>query len=162
MDVICVLCVSLGSSTVQLHESPGSRRACACSEAGFSNQNDDRFGGVYYRRVALCCAFFVDKENIHKEMFPVYGGKRLSRKTVHNWVANVSLADDEVVETTVKRLLCCGLRRTDKAMGHAYQCWWRMCREIHVLSRFEYHLFCVLCPFVTYLLTVLRILAQSL
>jgi hypothetical protein len=28
---------------------------------------------------------------IHKEMFPVYGGKFLSRKAVHNWVANVSL-----------------------------------------------------------------------
>jgi hypothetical protein len=30
-------------------------------------------------------------KHIHKEMFPVYGGKCLSRKTVHNWVANVSL-----------------------------------------------------------------------
>jgi hypothetical protein len=28
---------------------------------------------------------------IHKEMFPVYGGKCLSLKAVHNWVANVSL-----------------------------------------------------------------------
>jgi hypothetical protein len=30
-------------------------------------------------------------KDIHKEMFPVYGGKCLSRKAVHNWVANVSL-----------------------------------------------------------------------
>jgi hypothetical protein len=30
-------------------------------------------------------------EDIHKEIFPAYGGKCLSRKAVHNWVANVSL-----------------------------------------------------------------------
>jgi hypothetical protein len=38
MDVIGFLCISLGSSTVQLHDSLGSRRACACSEPGFSSQ----------------------------------------------------------------------------------------------------------------------------
>jgi hypothetical protein len=27
---------------------------------------------------------------IHKENFPVYGGKFLSRKAVHNWVENFS------------------------------------------------------------------------
>jgi hypothetical protein len=31
-------------------------------------------------------------------------------------------ADDEEVETTVKRLLHCGFRRTGKAMGQVYQC----------------------------------------
>jgi hypothetical protein len=41
MDVICFLCISLGSSTVQLHDNLGSRRAFACSEAGFSSQNGD-------------------------------------------------------------------------------------------------------------------------
>jgi hypothetical protein len=30
-------------------------------------------------------------KDIRKEMFPIYGGKCLSRKAVHNWVANVSL-----------------------------------------------------------------------
>jgi hypothetical protein len=30
-------------------------------------------------------------KDFHKEMFHVYGGKCLSRKAVHNWVANVSL-----------------------------------------------------------------------
>jgi hypothetical protein len=34
-----VMDVSLGSSTVQLHDSLGSRHACSCSEAGFSSQN---------------------------------------------------------------------------------------------------------------------------
>jgi hypothetical protein len=42
MDVIGFLFVSLGSSTVQLHDSLGSRRACACSDTGFSSQNGDR------------------------------------------------------------------------------------------------------------------------
>jgi hypothetical protein len=42
MDVIGVLCVSLGSSTVQCHDNLGSRRAYACSEAGFGSQNGDR------------------------------------------------------------------------------------------------------------------------
>jgi hypothetical protein len=42
MDVTGFLCVSLGISTVQRHDSLGSRRACACSETGFSSQNGDR------------------------------------------------------------------------------------------------------------------------
>jgi hypothetical protein len=33
----------------------------------------------------------LDAKGIHKEMFPVYGGKCLSSKAVHNWAANVSL-----------------------------------------------------------------------
>jgi hypothetical protein len=72
-------------------------------------------------------------KDIHKEIFPVYDGKCLSRKTVHNWVEKFSpgrskVADDarggaEVAErTTVERLLCCGFRRTGKAMGQVYQC----------------------------------------
>jgi hypothetical protein len=66
-------------------------------------------------------------------MFPVYGGKCLSHKAVHNWVEKFSqgrskVADDarpgaEVAETTVKILLSCGFRRIDKAMGQVYQCW---------------------------------------
>jgi hypothetical protein len=42
MDVICFLGVSLDSGTVQPHDSLGSRRACAYSEADFSGQNGDR------------------------------------------------------------------------------------------------------------------------
>jgi hypothetical protein len=33
----------------------------------------------------------LNAKDIHKEMFSVYGGKCLSRKAVHNWVANLSL-----------------------------------------------------------------------
>jgi hypothetical protein len=38
LDVIGFLCVSLGGSTVQLRDSVDSRRADACSDAGFSSQ----------------------------------------------------------------------------------------------------------------------------
>jgi hypothetical protein len=39
-------------------------------------------------------------------------------------------------------------------MGRVYQCCCRICREINVFSMFEYHMFYVLYPFVTCLLTV--------
>jgi hypothetical protein len=103
--------VSLGGSTAQLHDNLGrgpdghclgytwiffeitnlgNRRACTCSEAGFSSQNEDRAWGIYYRRTAFCCAILrakgLNAKDIHKEMFPVYGGKCLSCKAVHNWV----------------------------------------------------------------------------
>jgi hypothetical protein len=41
MDVIGFLCVSLGGRTVELHDSLGSRCACACSEADVGSQNGD-------------------------------------------------------------------------------------------------------------------------
>jgi hypothetical protein len=90
--------------------------------------------------------FFVGKKlnakDIHKVMFPVYGGKYFSRKAVHIWVEKFSqrrskVADDarpgeEVAETTVKRLLRCGFRRTGKVIGQVYRCCWRICRELSV------------------------------
>jgi hypothetical protein len=60
---------------------------------------------------------------IHKEIFPAYVGKCLSRKAAHNLAEKSSqgrskIADNvEMDETTVKTLLCCGFRRTGKAMG---------------------------------------------
>jgi hypothetical protein len=41
--------------------------------------------------VLFCGGGGLNARDIHKEIFPVYGGKCLPRKTVHNWVANVSL-----------------------------------------------------------------------
>jgi hypothetical protein len=67
-----------------------------------------------------------------------------------------------VAETTVKRFLSCGFRRNSKAMGQACQCWWRICQEINVLTRFEYHMFYVLYPFVSYLLTLPRRFSMSI
>jgi hypothetical protein len=63
----------------------------------------------------------------------------------------------EVAETTDKRLLCCGFRSTGKAMGHVYQFWWRICREINVFSSFKYHMIYVLYQFMICLLTLPRI-----
>jgi hypothetical protein len=94
MYIIGFLHVSLGSSTVQLHDSPVSRCACVCSEAGFSSQNGDR-AWVYCWRAVFCCVFLWAKwlcaKDIHKEMFPVYVVKCLSRKVVHSCVVDVSL-----------------------------------------------------------------------
>jgi hypothetical protein len=46
-------------------------------------------------------------KDIHKEMFPVYGGKCLSRKAVHSCVdkRGKRFADDEEVETEVRKWL---------------------------------------------------------
>jgi hypothetical protein len=73
---------------------------------------------------------FNEKDN-HKEIFPIYGGKCLSPKAVHNWVekffqrrskfANDARASAEVA-VTVRRLLCCGFRSNGKAMGQVYKC----------------------------------------
>jgi hypothetical protein len=70
-------------------------------------------------------------KDIHKEMFPVYGGKCLSHKAVHNLVEKFSherskVADEarpgaEVAQITVKKLLCLGFRCTGKAIGKMYQ-----------------------------------------
>jgi hypothetical protein len=83
------------------------------------------------------CVFFggakvLNEKDIRREMFPVYDGKCVSRKAVHNWIEQFSqgrwkVSDDvrpgaEVAETTVKKLFC-GIRRTDKATGQVYQCW---------------------------------------
>jgi hypothetical protein len=42
MKVIGFIYLSLGSSTFQLHDTLGSRRAYAYIEAGFSSKNGDR------------------------------------------------------------------------------------------------------------------------
>jgi hypothetical protein len=69
MHVICFLFVPLGSSTVQLHESLGSRRASACLEVCFSTQNGGHAWRVHYRKTALCSAWakVLNAKDIHKE-----------------------------------------------------------------------------------------------
>jgi hypothetical protein len=62
----------------------------------------------------------LNAKDIHKEMFPLYGGKCLSPKAFHNWVKKFyqgrsKVADDArsvavMAETLVKRLLCCEFR----------------------------------------------------
>jgi hypothetical protein len=65
MDVKGFLHVSLGSSTVQLHDGLGSRRACACSEAGLSNQNGDlALRIVLPKSRVLLCVFNGQKDSM--------------------------------------------------------------------------------------------------
>jgi hypothetical protein len=145
MDVICFLYVSLGSSIVQLHDSLGSRLACTCLEVGFSGKNGARAWCIYYQRAAFCCGFFwakgLNAKDIHIEIFPIYGGKCLSHKAVLNWPRILSRTFEIRPWCPTrygsgwdnsKKFQCCGIRRTGKAMGQVYQCWWRICREINV------------------------------
>jgi hypothetical protein len=84
MDAIIFLYVSLSSSTVHLHDSLGSRRACSCSEAGFGSQN-----GVYYRKSGFCCDFCEQKNSMQRIFIKtsfLFTDGSVSRKAVHNWV----------------------------------------------------------------------------
>jgi hypothetical protein len=57
-----------------------------------------------------------------------------------------------------KTSLCCGFRRTGKAIGQAYQCWWRICQWIKsfFFSPGSNIICYILYQFVTYLLTLPR------
>jgi hypothetical protein len=73
------------------------------------------------RSVVCFWAKRLNTKDIRKEIFPVYGGKCLSRKVVHNWVdkfsqGSLKVTDAEVAETTAKAFLCCGFRSIGKAM----------------------------------------------
>jgi hypothetical protein len=97
-----------------------------------------------------------------KKCFLFMVGSVCSVKRFH--LGGKRFADDEEVETEVSKWLrqqskdfYAAGSDTGKAMGQVYQCWWRMCRELHVYSRFEFHMFYVLYPFVTYLPVLLHI-----
>jgi hypothetical protein len=87
-------------------------------------------------------------------VFVAQSGSQLSREIL--WRTKVLKRRCGCGWDNVKRHLCCIFRRTGKAMGQVYPCWWRICREMNVSPRFEYPMFYVLYPFVTYLLTLPR------
>jgi hypothetical protein len=162
MDVIGFLCVSPGSSTVQLHESLGNRRACACSETGFSSQNGNRAWGCTPEEESSVVRFFCGQKDSMQGIFMyeyflfMLGSVCLVKRsttgwqTLHWWRRGWN-GDEEVAETTVKRLLCC------KFLRQVYRCWWGICREINAFFfRFQYHMFYVLYLFVIYLLPLPR------
>jgi hypothetical protein len=77
-------------------------------------------------------------KDIHKEIFPLYGGKCLSCEAVHNWVEEFSQGRSNVADDA----------RTGRPVeiateGKTYRCWCRICGEVNVFPRFEYHMFYV-------------------
>jgi hypothetical protein len=85
------LCVSLGSSTVQVADA-NAHVQWLVSVVKMVNMlegciTEEQRSVVHF----FLCAKGPCAKDIHREIFPVYGGKCLSRKAVHNWVANVSL-----------------------------------------------------------------------
>jgi hypothetical protein len=75
-----------------------------------------------------------------------------------NQLCGKYFTDDEDVETEVRKWLRQQSKdfyaAAGKAIGQVDQCWWRVCREIDTFPSFEYHMFCVLYPFVTLLMTL--------
>jgi hypothetical protein len=141
MDVIGFLYVSLGSSTVQLHDILGSRYTCPCSEVGFSSQNGDRASECTTKEQRSVVPLFMGKRLTAKLFikkcfkFTVGSVCRVKRSTTgwqnFRWWRRDWNGGAEMAEATVKRLLCCGFRRTGKAAGQVYQCWWKICREMN-------------------------------
>jgi hypothetical protein len=97
------------------------------------------FQSVLLKRSVVMRSSWANKLNakdIHKEMFPLYGGKCLSCKTIDNWAEKFSegrskVANDARLVRRWLRRICCGFRGAGKALGQVYQCWWRICQEIH-------------------------------
>jgi hypothetical protein len=61
---------------------------------------------MYYRRAELCFLWAkgFNGKDIHKEMFPVYGGKCLSRKAIHNWFEKLSQGRSKVADNETQLL----------------------------------------------------------
>jgi hypothetical protein len=106
----------------------------------------------------------LNANDIHKEMFSVCGEKCLWRKQFTTGVK--CFADDEEVETEVRKWLRQQSKDFYSADFDAMAKRWDKCiivgggyveEKNAFLSRSEYHMFYVLHPFVTYLLTLSRI-----
>jgi hypothetical protein len=63
------------------------------------------------KQLSFVCVFYGQNDSMQRifinTFFPVYGGKCLSCKAVHNWVEEFGkhFADDEEVETEVRKWL---------------------------------------------------------
>jgi hypothetical protein len=135
------VCVSLVSSIVQLHDSLNTKRSCTFQRPVSVVEMVTALV-VYYRRVRFSCEFFVRKRtqckgysqrnvpSLRSEVFVVYSGSQLDREIL--WRTKSLKRRRGSGWDNSQKLVCCGFRRTGKAMGQLYQCWWRICREINV------------------------------
>jgi hypothetical protein len=89
-------------SSVQLHDSLGSTRSCECSEAVSIVKMTTVLEECRTEEQRCVVGFFVcerlNAKDIHIEMFPVSGGKCLSRKAVHNWDEKFSQGRSKVAD----------------------------------------------------------------
>jgi hypothetical protein len=96
--------VPLGSSTVQLHDSLGIRRVCECSEDVSVVKLATELEECATEEQRSVVRFFflwvrgLNAKDIYKEMLPVYGGKCLPHKAVHNWVEKFSHGRSKVTD----------------------------------------------------------------
>jgi hypothetical protein len=110
--------------------------------------------------VRLLWATEPNATDIHKKTFLVYGGECLSCKAVHSWVANISLmtkrmkrrwgngwVNSQKTAVGFKALAKRWDNYVNVSGGYVEKC---------IFSGFEYHVFYVLYPFVTYLRTLPR------
>jgi hypothetical protein len=133
-DSFTFLCVSLGSRTVQLHDSLRSRRACACSEAGFSSQNGDS-AEEQRSVVRFWWAKGLDAKDIHKEIIPVYGGTvcRVNRFTTGSRNSLKDVRKSQMMPDQVRKWLrqqskdfcAAGFDALVERWVTCCQCWWR-------------------------------------
>jgi hypothetical protein len=114
----------------------------------------------------------LNAKDIHREMFPVYSGKYLSRKAVHRWIEKRGklFPDEEDVEMEARKWVTQQSKYSYSLGFDALVKRWYKCigvgggyfEKYRTFSpRFEYHMFYVLYPFVTYLLTLPRKSAQG-
>jgi hypothetical protein len=169
MDVISFLCVPIGSSTVQIHDSLDSRRARPCSEASFSSQNDD-CAWVCYRRAAFYCAFLCGQKDSLQRIFirkfflftveSVCRVKRFRTGSINSLkdVRKSQMMPDQVrkwLRQQSKDFYGVGLDALLKRWNKCVNVCGGYVEKNVFFFRFESHIFYVLYPFVTYLLTLL-------
>jgi hypothetical protein len=83
MEVVCFLYVSLGGNTIQLRDSLGQVLVSVVKMAAVLKEcitEEQRSVVLFLWKKGH------NEKDIHKEIFPVYGGKCLSCKAFENWV----------------------------------------------------------------------------
>jgi hypothetical protein len=161
MDVIGFLCVSIGSSTMQLHDSLGSRRAYHVQRL-VSVAKWRPYLRSFFRRAAFYSTFFCgQKDSIQKTfikkcfLFTVGSVCRVKRFTTGSRNSLKDVRKSHMIPDLVrkwlrqqsKRLLCCGFRGT----GKVEKCFFFQVR----ISRFTFYYL-----FVTYILNLPRTMAH--